>query len=101
MTMKTTVLSMAAVLALIPTFSIAQGVHSQFAVAQPSPSFTPTQGPAIATRIPFANLPAGSSPIAIIQGPVIAPVFAPNPVFIPSQSFFTNQTVVVPNQVFI
>ena len=84
------------VLTVTPKFSLAQGVHSQFAVAQPGPSFTPTQAPAIATRIPFANLPAGSSPIAIIQTPVIAP----NPVFIPSQNFFPGQTVFIPNQVF-
>jgi hypothetical protein len=98
MKIKTTVLGVAAVLvlAVAPALSIAQGVHSQFAVAQPGPSFTPTQTPAIATRIPFANLPPGSSPIGIVQAPVIAP----NPVFIPSQSFFPNQTVVVPNQVF-
>ena len=100
MTIKT-VLWMAAVLALTPAFSIAQGVHSQFAVGQPSPSFTPTQAPAIATRIPFANLRPGSSPIAIIQAPVIAPVIVQNPIFVPSQSFFPNQTVVIPNQVFI
>ena len=95
MKMKT-VLWLATVLALTPTFSMAQGAHSQFAVAPPGPSVAPTQAPAIAARIPFANLPAGSSPIGIIQAPVIVP----NPVFIPSQSFLPNQTVFVPNQVF-
>jgi hypothetical protein len=98
MKIRTTVLWVAAVLvlAVTPTFSIAQGVHSQFAVAQPGPSLTRTQTPAIATRIPFANLPAGSQPIGIIQAPVIVP----NPNFISSQSFFPSQTIVVPNQVF-
>ena len=97
MKIKATVLWVAAalVLAAMPALSIAQGAHSQFAVSQPQPA-QQTQAPAIATRVPFANLPAGSSPIAIVQPQVIAP----NPVFIPTQSFLPSQTVVVPNQVF-
>jgi hypothetical protein len=98
MKVKRTVLWIVAglVLAVTPSFSIAQGSHSQFAIAQPQPAFAPTQAPAIATRVPFANIPAGSAPIVIIQ----PQVFVPNPVFIPTQNFVPNHTAVVPNQVF-
>jgi hypothetical protein len=104
MKIKTTVLGVAAVLvlAVTPTFLIAQGVHSQFAIAQPAPPFTPTQAPAIATRIPYRHIPAGSSPIGIIQAPVIvpSPVFNPTPVFSLDPTFGVSNQVFAPNPVF-
>src|SRR5947209_351343 len=103
MIIKATVVSVAAglVLALNPMISMAQR-SGQFAIAQPNAQFAPTQAPAIATRAPFANLPAGSSPIVIIQPPVATgnPFFSPGQIFSPNQLFVPNQ-IFAPNQVFL
>lgn len=108
------------VLAIRPAISMAQ-TSGQFAVAQPKAPYLPTQGPAIATRAPFKNLPVGSRPIVIIQplavrsnsnpftaggqffspsqGVVSNPVFDPTLAFMPNQVFAPTQ-VFIPNQVF-
>ena len=121
MKIRTTVVSVmvaGSVLAISPAVSMAQS-SGQFAVAQPKAPYLPTQGPAIATRAPLKNLPAGSRPIVIIQPPAVnsnpftagGQFFPPsqtvvsNPVFDPSMAFRPNQVfaptqVFIPNQVF-
>jgi hypothetical protein len=96
MKMKATVLYLAVglVLTLSPMISMAQS-SGQFAVAQPPAPFLPTRAPAIATRVPFAGLPAGSGPIVIAQ----PPASARNPFFTPGHVFSPTRTV-VPNQFF-
>src|SRR3954471_6329860 len=112
MTIKTIVTSIALLAAAgTPVVLMGQGAATQFAIAQPKPPAV-TQTPAIATRARVKGLPAGSSPIVILQPSVIAPnpVFAPgllfpqnqmfvsNPVFAPTQAVIPNQFVLpVPN----
>src|SRR5436853_1290024 len=102
MRVKTTVLYLVAGLVLVlgPMVAMAQS-SGQFAVAQPKPPFAPTQGPAIATRAPFRNLPVGSRPIVVIQPQVVPqnPFFIPGQVFAPSPTIVTNP-VFAPTQVF-
>jgi hypothetical protein len=104
MRMKTVAFGMVMILALAakPMLSMAQGAMSQFATAPSTPSFLPTQAPAIATRVPFAKAAPGSSPIVIIQPQPFGgnpPLFGtPNPVFVPGNPVFVPGSTFLPDQ---